>query len=321
MEDMTMEATDAGMDADNMPGVSGGTDSPSDSGGEGIEEPSQERSVKFALEDGPAYEITESKIRKYYNIPPEEELSDKEWKMAVSAMKQDLRASYVRNKSTQAMKDYEEKQQSFGQLLELLQTPESAVQVLEHLGVNFKDLAENYLLSLIEEQALPENERALREKERQLAEREMQIKQAEAAKQAEVERAQMEHAAETINKQIISAMDQYGLPRTEFSVMRIAHYMHEAGKRGIDVSAADVAPYVKDEIDKINRSIINNADPDKLSEILGEEKLKAIRQKDLEKIKSPMNVKSSSAPAPKKQKPPAPNADWKQVVRERARQS
>jgi hypothetical protein len=280
-----------------------------------------ERSVKFSLEDGPTYDITESKIRKYYNIPEGEDITEKEWKMAVAAMKQDLRASFVRNKSTQAMKEFEQKEQSFGELLSLLQSPETAVQVLEHLGLDVKNLSENYLLKLIEEQAMPEHERALKERERVIAEREMKIQQEEALKQQQIEEMQMAQAAEIMNQQIIGAMEEYKLPKTEYTVRRIAHYMFEAGKRGIDASASDVAPFVRKELEQINKSIIDQADPDLISELLGEEKLKAIRQKDLEKIKTPMNIKGQApAPTPKKQKAPEPGLSWKEIVKQRARQ-
>lgn len=321
MEDVTSAegaVSDASVDNNDLGVNDSGVDSAGDSGSE---EQIPERSVKFSLEDGPTYEITEGKIRKYYNIPPEEEISEKEWKMAVGAMKQDLRASFVRNKSTQMMKEYEQKEQTIGELISLLKSPESAVQVLEHLGIDVKNLSENYLLKMLEEQALPENERQLRERERLIQEREAMIQEEEARRQAQVEQMQMAQIAEAMNKQIIGAIEEFRLPKTEFSVRRIAHYMHEAGARGIDASAADVAPFVRKEIEQINRSILDGADPDSLSQLIGEEKLKAIRQKDLEKIKTPMNIKGPSpAQAPRKQKAPEPDMDWKEVVRQRARQ-
>lgn len=318
MEEMVTDSGVASTDVDagDVSGVDGGD---IDGGAEQAESIPQ-RSVSFTLEnDGPTYEISEEKIRKYYNIPSDHVITDSEWKMGVSAMKQDLRASYVRNKSTQAMKEFEAKEQSMAQLLNLLQDPNSAVEILGQLGLDVKSMAENYLLDLIEKEQMSPKERELIERERKIQEKEALENHRKEQERLAYEQAQMEEVAKVLNPQIINAIESYKLPKNEHTVKRLAYYMVEAGKRGIDVTASDVAPYVKDEYDQINKASLAGYDPETLMELLGEERLKAIRAKDLQKIKTPMPKQTQSSQAPRKPKPASPDVGWKEIVKMRAR--
>jgi hypothetical protein len=180
------------------------------------------------------------------------------------------------------------------EFISLLKTDPLKVLNNPNLGINFKELAEKFLVEQYEDDMLDPRDRELREAKRQLAEIEEQKKE----QQKQQEEAQATELRERYTndyvKNITDALSTSGLPKTEHTVKRMAYYMAEGLKRGMDLQAKDVISLVKDDYMTEHKSFFSNLDGDALLQILGDDVATKIRKHDISKLKSP--VKPLSTP-------------------------
>ena len=160
--------------------------------------------------------------------------------------------------------------------------------VLERFGVNPRDWAESYLKGELEGELMKQADpRAyeLTEKERQLQQREEQLKQWEQERKKEAfERKKME-AAQRYSKKFVEALEIAKLPKSPFTVKRLAEYQAKAHAAGYDPTAQELAELVKEDASKEFRAMFGEADPESLISLFGEELAAKIRQHDLAKLK------------------------------------
>jgi len=111
-------------------------------------------------------------------------------------------------------------------------------------------------------------------------------------KQEEFQRLQQQ-AEREIETDIISAIEKSDLPKTEIAVKRMAEAMLIAMQNGIEVSAYDVVPIVKKQLMKDLRQLAGILPEDMLEEILGNDKVAALRKRHLKKLKEKQQVSSN----------------------------
>lgn len=198
-------------------------------------------------------------------------------------------------KAKSANKRFEEaaklKKQS-DQILEALKT--SPAQVLEHLGLNFREVAEKYLIEKLEEESLPPEQKELRDAKKKLEEYEAREKEIQKQREQE-EYAKMKSSYETeIETQIIDSLNQSGLPKTPYTVKRMAQYLARALDRGVDIRPKDVVELVRKDYYEDLTSYLGGHDGENLLKTLPKEVIDKIRKADLAR------VKAKSAPSPAK---------------------
>lgn len=145
--------------------------------------------------------------------------------------------------------------------------------------------------------------------ERQAAEMKRERDEAVAkARMYEEEKRQYAHAqekakyAQEYETQIVEALNTTGLPKHERTIALMAQYMENAMKLGLDVTAKDVAPMVKDHFQKDLYSVISSMDADALTAMFPDIGDK-IRKADVAKLKNKVTSKSDAdAPKPTAQK-------------------
>lgn len=172
-------------------------------------------------------------------------------------------------------------------LIQRLQEDPFGVLSDPRLGVDVRKAAEEYLFKQLQDEMLPEEQRKLKAAEKELAElKEFKQKQVEAAKQYQM--AQLEkHYADQFSNQIIQAVETSGLPKNERTVSRIAYYMSEGLKRGLNLKPEMVIPLVKEDMEAEFKAHFSGMNPDQIAQFLGEDKLKAVREHDLSRLKNP----------------------------------
>jgi hypothetical protein len=172
----------------------------------------------------------------------------------------------------------------------LKNNPES---VLTHpsLGINFRELAENFLYKQIQQEQMTPEERE-RATERSELER-FRKEEAERKQQVEEqEKAQMRqrYQEEWTNK-FQDALATGGVPKTDWTISRMAQYMKQAITKGHQhVQPQDVVEYVKQDWINAQREMFSSLEGDKLMEIVGKETADKIRKANLaqyQKTKQP----------------------------------
>lgn len=190
--------------------------------------------------------------------------------------------------------------------IRLLKEDPAKVLTDPRLGIDARKWAEEFLLKQLEDEMLDPREKELRKYKQQLEEYEAQKKaEKEAVEQARVAELQAKYTEE-YTKDITSALDSSGLPKTEHTVKRMAYYMHQALKRGMDLKAGDVVELVKQDYISEQRALYGSLDGDMLLQLIGPDIADKIRKYDVAKVKNP----NANAKTPEKQ--PEPNQERKQ---------
>lgn len=168
-------------------------------------------------------------------------------------------------------------------IVELLQTnPQKA---LERLGFDVRNMAEEYLRNELQKEVLTDEQRKMLEMEQRLAEYEQEKREKEEQEKAgRISELQRHYEAELSDK-IIKAIETYKLPRSEKTISRIAEKLYVALENGYEIDPLDVAPLVKQEVDEELRGMYGTLDVEDMIAILGEDNLKKIRARELQKVK------------------------------------
>ena len=191
------------------------------------------------------------------------------------------------------------------------------------IGHDMRKLAEEYLAKEIErEQMDPDKRSILEERERLEADRDEFKKQAQAEQQKK-EEALRKHYNNEYSTDILNTLKTSGMPQTPRTVQRMAHYMHEGLKRGIDLKASDVLPIVRQDYIEDIKAIMGGLDEDALYALIGDEIAGKVQRAGIKRLKQPgQPVPKSEQPVPSEkeaQKAPKYRStnDFEKLVNER----
>jgi hypothetical protein len=181
-----------------------------------------------------------------------------------------------------------------------------------------KKLLSEQMYEFIQEENLDPKERENRDLKKRLAAIEDE-KKAKAEEETSAIREKMTNEArERITADIVGALQDSGLPKTTFTVRRMAYYLDQGRKlvqeyaaKGVKVdpiNAKSVIQFVRKDYESALREMYGSADADTLIKLLGDENVKKIRGRDVELLRGgstpPAAPKSSnSAPTERPTKP------------------
>lgn len=179
---------------------------------------------------------------------------------------------------------------------------------LKEQGFDFREVAEKFLYSELQKERMTEQERRAHDNEIELtkirAERELQQKTA-AQRQTE---ARQEQLRTSFTSQIITAIENSGLPKTPWSMAKIAEHMKVAIKKGYkDVTAEDVAPLVANDLREMSKHYIASLKDDQLAEALGKDVAEKLRKQNIAKVSNPFAKPQQKNTAQLKNSPAKPN--------------
>lgn len=169
-------------------------------------------------------------------------------------------------------------------LVELLQ--KDPTKALASMGHDMRKLAEQFIMEEAQKQMMSPEERQKAEIQAEIQrlrqEKEDLVKQ---KREEQIQQLQTKYEAD-IQDQIIGAIDKYKLPKNPKTVARMAEYMATALEHGYEVTAADVAPRVRSDLEDEHKSLFAHYDVEELLKVLGEDQLKKIRQYEVNKVKA-----------------------------------
>lgn len=142
-----------------------------------------------------------------------------------------------------------------------------------------------YNKEFIEPEQLSPSEKKLRDAEAKLKDYEKKDKDAQAQKEREQQESMTTQARETLQQQIIEAIDQHGLPKTNFTIRRLAYWMNRNNSHGFEATTEQLVNQVRGDIQTNLRDMIEASDGDVLIKLLGDGVIKKLRQYDLDQLR------------------------------------
>ena len=209
---------------------------------------------------------------------------------AIEYMKRHLQMSRMGTKRAQ---EYAQLEKEIRQLI--TEGTKNPRKLLKELSIDERELSRQIIEQEIENaQKTPEQLEKERIEEELRSLKEEREKEKQQFEQKEFERLQ-EQAYEKYDQQMTAALESSNLPKEPYVVKKIADYMLVALQEGYDVSAEDVIPLVKQELEKDIQTLINAMPDEALEQFLGKQRLANFRKKNLAKAKEAVAVSSAKA--------------------------
>lgn len=199
-----------------------------------------------------------------------------------------------------------------------------------------KALVADQMYEWIQEENLDPKERENRDLKKKLESYEAEKKQAEEAKKKAVFEQMTQEAYKKFDTDITETLKTSGLPKTSFTVKKMAYYLDQAYKlkqeraaEGVemrDPSAKDIVAYVRKDYEDSIKELYGQSDVETLMQLLGEENVAKIRKHDVEKFKkqppTSSTPKKSESPLkkPAAEAKPAKGKNWLKEREEEIRQ-
>lgn len=181
-----------------------------------------------------------------------------------------------------------------------------------------KALVADQMYEWIQEENLDPKERENRDLKKRLESFENEKKQAAESQKKAVFEKMTQEAYQRFDSDITETLKTSGLPKTSFTVKKMAYYLDQAYKlkqeranEGIemrDPSAKDIVSYVRKDYEDSIKELYGQADVDTLMQLLGEENVAKIRKHDIEKFKkgTPTSLTPKKSESPIKKSAPEP---------------
>jgi len=181
--------------------------------------------------------------------------------------------------------------------ISMLKDPNKFWEVAKKMGHDDRKMAEELLAGHLKKELMDPKDRELEEARAKLRNyEELEKKQKEAEKNKIHEEMKKKYLAD-YNDQFVGALKETNLPATKESVARMAQYISRSAKIGYELSPQEAAKMVKEDIQKMQMSILSQADGDTLLSLLGDDVIaKALTARGAK-------VKSPEPPTPQSQGP------------------
>lgn len=171
--------------------------------------------------------------------------------------------------------------------IERLKSDPKSILTNPKLGIDFRKIAEEYVLEQMEAESLTPEERERKTEKGELE----KYRSAEQQKKAEADAAQLEqvknHYRQDYQKKFIGALETQGLPKTEFTVKRMAYYQEQAILREYELEPSALAELVREDYMKEFSALFGSyEDGEAMIKFLGEGNTNKIRKSDLARFKS-----------------------------------
>lgn len=160
-------------------------------------------------------------------------------------------------------------------------------EAIKKLGHDPRQLSEEYLAALLQEEMMDPKEKELKDTRTKLKTYEEQ----EEARKKEAEKARNEELkakyAKDYSDQFIEALKTTNLPATKEMVASMAKYISRAAQLKFPMTALEAAKLVQQDEDQRIEHRLKNATPEQIIQILKEEGVQKVRAYDTSRLKDP----------------------------------
>lgn len=185
----------------------------------------------------------------------------------------------------------------------------------QKLGIDIRKFSEDTLMELLQQEAMSPEQKKTAEMEAKLKKYEADEKSAkEAAHNKEMSELESKHLA-NYDQLFIKALSESGLPKTPFTVKRMAELTLVSNKKGLNLDSGQIAKLVREDYQTEMRALYGQADGTQLMEILGEDGVKKLSKAQAEKFQAkPQEFSKPQKKASAKKESKVD--DWKAFQRE-----
>lgn len=192
-----------------------------------------------------------------------------------------------------AMKRFEEaakiRKQAEGFVEQLLTDPKA---VLSHpkfaeKGFNLRQFAESILKEEIEREMLSPEELQQREKDRELEELRAERDKGKKTQEQQQYENHKKAAEAKFSTKFQEALETAKLPKSPFTLKRMAEYQRQALRAGYELSAGELGDLVREEFQKEVTETFGHLDAEQIIAVFGEDTAKKIREYDLKRVQQP----------------------------------
>lgn len=189
---------------------------------------------------------------------------------------------------------------------------DNTTEFFKRTGMNARQWAEEYLVGELRAEQMSPEQRKAAENEKKLKEYESEKKQAaDRAQQAEMDQLRQKHA-ENYNKLFVEALTKSGLPKTNYTVKRMAELQLVNIKQKLELSADQLAKVVREDYESEQKALFGAYDGDQLMEFLGPELVKKLSKAQIAKLKAKGVKTSVSGDQHKPKKSGEPEMTWRE---------
>lgn len=204
------------------------------------------------------------------------------------------------------MQEAAELRKSAEEFISLLKTNPRKVLSDPNINVDLKKLAQEYIDEQISNAQKTPEQLEHEKTKKDFEELQSKIKrEEETRKKKEFERLTKDHE-EKIQVNIEAALKTSDLPKTPYTVRKMAEMMMLALQNNVDLSPQDLAPIIRKQMQSDIKELFGAASDDVLEELVGKERISSIRKKKVAAVQSKQvaqtaaGVKATSGKAPEK---------------------
>ena len=316
----------------NAPSSSGGSNTPSGTGRVGD---IAQNAVNKAMGDKPS--PTEQAAQPDLSDMTSKQIED--WVLKVNGREVKVTADEAKRRLQMEMaaeerfKQASEQSKLVQQFVDTLKSDPMSILTNPELGINFRELAEDYLSKQIQREMLPPEQRELedlrefkrsQEEQRQLAEQE----QLSAGQQRQLQE-QQARITKDYDTKLTAALEKADISKTPEAVKKVVEVLRNAVANGYDMDMETAVDIAKESMSTDLVTYTRNLEGDRLVKFLGEDVVKKLRKHDLARLKA---MQQSNQPAPQQiSNPPSQPrerasqepeqfkaAEWKEHLRRKA---
>lgn len=183
-------------------------------------------------------------------------------------------------------------------------------------GKDARKWAEEYLLEQIQREAMSPEQKKAAENEKRLKEYEAQDKKAkDEARQKEMADLQKKHM-QNYDKLFVEALTDSGLPKTAYTVKRMAELQLVNLRKGLELDAKSLAKIVREDYISEQKQLFGAMDGDALMDALGPDVVKKLSKAQIAKLKARSATGQFSGKSPTREAAAAEEPmSWKELQR------
>lgn len=206
---------------------------------------------------------------------------------AAEYMTKQLQLAKAAQKRMGEASDYKKKLDQVGEYLQQAKgNPKKIRELMKDLEIDERQLA-----AMIVEEELEKAKKSPEQLEKEALQAELQkIKEERDNEKKEMEEREyqrlVQQETERYSLMIDGALGKAGLPNNQVYRERVAKYLSKAIEKGVEVTAEDVVPLVKEEIAQEIQALFAASPEDYVEQLLGKDTLSRLRKRNLAKAKA-----------------------------------
>ena len=169
-------------------------------------------------------------------------------------------------------------------------------EALAKLGIDVRKFSEDTLMEILTQEQMSPEQRKAQDMEKKLRGYEKAEKDAKDTRDRQEAEALEGQHMKTFDEMFVKALGESGLPKTQYTVKRMAELQLVNIRKGLNLDAAQLAKLVREDYMSEQKALYGAADGDALMELLGPEIVKKLSKAQIKKLKSAAPTYSKPTP-------------------------